>query len=50
MVKFLDIQAITAMHGDEIKAAVNRVIDSGWFLQGNENQQFESGLCKIYRH
>ena len=42
MVKFLDIQAITAMHGDEIKAAVNRVIDSGWFLQGNENQQFES--------
>ena len=46
MVKFLDIQAITAMHGDEIKAAVNRVIDSGWFLQGNENQQFESDYAK----
>lgn len=41
MVKLLDLQAITAMHGDEIKAAVNRVIDSGWFLQGNENKQFE---------
>ena len=42
MIKFLDLQAITAMHGEEIKAAVNRVIDSGWFLQGNENQQFEA--------
>lgn len=42
MVKLLDLQAITAMHGNEIKAAVNRVIDSGWFLQGNENKQFEA--------
>jgi dTDP-4-amino-4,6-dideoxygalactose transaminase len=42
MVKLLDLQAITAMHGDEIKAAVNRVIDSGWFLQGKENKQFET--------
>lgn len=41
MVKLLDLQAITAMHGDEIKTAVNRVIDSGWFLQGRENKQFE---------
>ncbi len=46
MVKFLDLQAFTAMHGDEIKAAVNRVIDSGWFLQGNENQQFELDYAK----
>ena len=42
MVQLLDLQAITAMHGDEIKAAVNRVIDSGWFLQGKENKQFET--------
>ena len=41
MVKLLDLQAITMMHGDEIKAAVNRVIESGWFLQGKENKQFE---------
>ena len=46
MVKLLDLQAITAMHGDEIKAAVNRVIDSGWFLQGNENKQFESDYAR----
>lgn len=46
MVKLLDLQAITAMHGDEIKAAVNRVIDSGWFLQGKENQQFEADYAR----
>ena len=46
MVKLLDLQAITAMHGDEYKAAVNRVIDSGWFLQGNENKQFEVDYAK----
>lgn len=46
MVKLLDLQAITAMHGDEIKAAVNRVIDSGWFLQGNENKHFETNYAK----
>ena len=46
MVKLLDLQAITAMHGDEIKAAVNRVIDSGWFLQGSENKQFETNYAK----
>lgn len=46
MVKLLDLQAITAMHGEEIKAAVNRVIDSGWFLQGNENKRFEEDYAK----
>jgi len=46
MIKLLDLQAITAMHGDEIKSAVTRVIDSGWFLQGNENRQFETDYAK----
>lgn len=41
MVKLLDLEAITMMHSNEIKAAVNRVIDSGWYLQGKENKQFE---------
>lgn len=46
MVKLLDLQAITMQHGDEYKAAVNRVIESGWFLQGNENKQFEANYAK----
>ena len=47
MVKLLDLQAITAMHAVEYKEAVNRVIDSGWFLQGNENNQFEADYAKF---
>lgn len=46
MIKLLDLQAITMMHGEEIKAAVNRVIESGWFLQGKENKQFEADYAK----
>ena len=46
MIKLLDLQAITMMHGDEIKDAVNRVIESGWFLQGNQNKQFESDYAQ----
>lgn len=46
MIKLLDLQKITMMHGDEYKEAVNRVIESGWFLQGNENKQFETDYAK----
>ena len=40
-VPFLSLQDVTAMHGDEIREAAKRVIDSGWYLQGKENELFE---------
>lgn len=40
-VPFLSLQAVTAMHGEEIREAARRVIDSGWYLQGKENEAFE---------
>ena len=46
MVKLLDLQAITMMHGEEYKAAAKRVIESGWFLQGKENQTFEKDYAQ----
>ena len=46
MIKFLDLQAITALHADEYKEAVSRVIDSGWFLQGRETKQFEADYAR----
>lgn len=46
MVKFLDLQAITLQHADEYRAAVERVMDSGWFLQGNENKRFEKAYSE----
>ena len=39
-IKFLDLQKVTAKYADEIHQAVNRVTDSGWYLQGNENKRF----------
>ena len=41
MIKFLDLKGITDKYADEIHEAVDRVIDSGWYLQGQENLQFE---------
>lgn len=41
MIKFLDLQKVTAKYAGEIHEAVARVIDSGWYLQGQENETFE---------
>ena len=45
MIKFLDLKKITAKYDTEIKQAVNRVIDSGWYLQGKENERFETNYA-----
>ncbi|UKK50732.1 DegT/DnrJ/EryC1/StrS family aminotransferase [Prevotella sp. E13-17] len=42
MIKFLDLQAVTHQHGAEIRDAVSRVVESGYYLQGSENARFES--------
>ena len=41
MIPFLSLKDVTALHGDEISEAVNRVVNSGWYLQGKENEKFE---------
>lgn len=46
MIKFLDLKAFTDKYAAEIKAASDRVIESGWFLQGKENQQFENDYAQ----
>lgn len=50
MIKFLDIQKITGKNAAEVKEAVNRVIDSGWYLLGSEVKEFEksfSAFCGV---
>lgn len=42
MIKFLDLQKVTEKYGEEIYSAVKRVVDSGWYLQGKENERFEA--------
>lgn len=47
MVKFLDLQAVTKLHGAEIHEAVSRVVDSGFYLQGSENARFEADYARF---
>ena len=47
MIPFLSLKDVTALHGDEINAAVTRVVNSGWYLQGEENKRFEENYAKF---
>lgn len=40
MIKYLDLKLVTAQHGSEISEAVQRVVESGLYLQGVENKAF----------
>ncbi|MEA3317638.1 MAG: DegT/DnrJ/EryC1/StrS family aminotransferase [Bacteroidota bacterium] len=42
MIKFLDLKKINDRYSDEIKQTINRVLDSGWYLSGKENEAFEN--------
>ena len=46
MVSFLSLKSITDKYSEEINAAVSRVVNSGWYLQGNENKSFEDNYVK----
>lgn len=41
MIPFLDLKAINAQYRDELVEAAARVIDSGWYIQGEEVEAFE---------
>lgn len=41
MIKFLDLKKINDSFEPELSNAIKRVLDSGWYLQGNEVKAFE---------
>ena len=45
-IPFLSLKDVTALHGAEIIEAVNRVVNGGWYLQGEENKRFEENYAK----
>ncbi len=50
MIKFLDLQTENAKFQDQLKKAACRVIDSGWYIQGEELAKFEtqfSDYCEV---
>jgi len=46
MVKFLELKKITNKYSEEIHEAVSHVIDSGWYLEGEENNRFEADYAQ----
>lgn len=47
MIPFLSLKDVTNLHGTEINAAIARVVNSGWYLQGKENERFEANYSKF---
>ena len=41
MIKYLDLKKVNGLHDAEIRAAVSRVLDSGWYLKGEATRTFE---------
>ena len=41
MIPFLDLASINRAHADGLNAAVRRVLDSGWYILGEEGASFE---------
>lgn len=41
MIPFLDLKSVNAQYSEELKKACARVIDSGWYVLGNEVAEFE---------
>lgn len=41
MIKYLDLKKVNDLHDAEIRAAISRVLDSGWYLKGEATRQFE---------
>ena len=47
MIPFLSLKDVTALHGEEINEAVTRVVNGGWYLQGEENKRFEANYANF---
>lgn len=45
-VEFLSLKELNAQFNKELKAAANRVIDSGWYIGGSELSYFEKEFAK----
>ena len=46
MIPFLDLRAINQVHRADLVAAFERVLDSGWYVLGQEVEKFEASYAK----
>ena len=45
-IDYLPLKRITALHADEIHEVVRRVVDGGWYLQGEATHRFEEDYAR----
>ena len=46
MIEHLSLKRINALYAEEIHEAVNRVVDSGWYLRGDATARFEQDYAR----
>lgn len=46
MISFLDLKGLNAQYRTELIEACTKVIDSGWYIQGNECKEFEKEFAE----
>jgi len=46
-INYLPLKKINEAHADEIKQAVNKVLESGWYLKGKATEQFEQNYARF---
>ena len=46
MIKFLDLYQVNQTYKDELKQAFDRVLESGWYIMGQELKQFEEDFAE----
>lgn len=47
MIKFLDLKKINDKYGVDINAAISEVLDSGWYLLGQKNNEFAKNFAEF---
>ena len=46
MIKFLDLHKINERYREEINKRIKQVLDSGWYLLGKQDEQFEKNFAE----
>jgi dTDP-4-amino-4,6-dideoxygalactose transaminase len=49
MIKFLDLYSINKAHKEQLQDAFTRVLDSGWYIMGEELRKFEETFSRYCR-
>ena len=46
MIKYCDLKKITDIHEPQLSEAINRTVQSGWYIMGNEVKNFEQQFAE----